>query len=364
MTKNIDEFYNDLGVRESGGNYSSINKYGYLGKYQMGEAAMVDAGYYKKTSRIYNNDWTGQFTGKDGIYNVQDFLNNKQSQENAQKTFKQAQWNQLKAIGADKYIGKEINGVKITQSGLLAAAHLKGPGAVKEYLQSNGKNIPKDAFGTSVESYMKKFADYDVSSITGTPNPINNNNNDLTNKPNLTYNENTPFKLGIEYNNSMQNNSPNLNDLIVNPNNQSQQNTTNPWDNIPMAIPESLKQPEGIPTGHATNFDINQLAQILDLKSWNTPIQQNQSGLSDYANPLTGNKRIYTREDIGAMTSDEFSKLEKEIDAQIQAMNGTMPTDGDLQREAMTSGSVVYVNTYNRSDGTKVKGYYRSRPNY
>lgn len=47
MTKTLNDFYNNLGARESGGNYSSVNKYGYVGKYQMGEAAMIDAGYYK-----------------------------------------------------------------------------------------------------------------------------------------------------------------------------------------------------------------------------------------------------------------------------------------------------------------------------
>ncbi|MBR5555699.1 hypothetical protein IKU74_06795 [bacterium] len=262
MTKTLDEFYNDLGARESGGNYSSINKYGYIGKYQMGEAAMIDAGYYKKASGRYNNDWTGQFTGKDGVYSIEDFLKNKQAQENAQKAFKQVQWEQLKAIGADKYIGKEINGVKVTQSGLLAAAHLKGPGAVKEYLQSDGKNIPRDAFGTSVENYMKKFEGYDVSNVTGIKNDC----------------------------------------------------------------------------------------------------QEDQTSLYGYANPLTGSNHIYTREEVGSMSKEEFAKHEKEIDAQIRVFKGTMPTNKDLELEAKTGGGVVYVNSYTRTDGTEVKGYYRSKP--
>ena len=345
MTKTLNDFYNDLGARESGGNYSSVNKYGYVGKYQMGEAAMVDAGYYKKPSGKYNNDWSGQFTGKDGVYSVQDFLKNKQAQENAQKAFKQAQWNQLKAIGADKYIGKEINGVKITQSGLLAAAHLKGPGAVKEYLQSNGKNIPKDAFGTSVESYMKKFEGYDVSNVTGIKDSKTNDNTskiEPIEKEPLNYNKNAPFELSIQYNNYQQNNLPDLNDLMVNPIEQQIQKT-NLWDIIPMAIPESLRQPSGVPTGQAAN-------------------QSQQSGLFGYTNPLTGSNHIYTREEVGQMSSDEFAKHEKEIDAQTKAFNGTMPTNGDLQQEAMTGGGVVYVNSYTRSDGTKVRGYYRSRP--
>ena len=94
-----------------------------------------------------------------------------------------------------------------------------------------------------------------------------------------------------------------------------------------------------------------------------TPIEQ-QSGLFGYTNPLTGSNHIYTREEVGQMSSDEFAKHEKEIDAQTRAFNGTMPTNGDLQREAMTDGGVVYVNSYTRSDGTEVKGYYRSKPNF
>ena len=163
--KTLQDFLNDLGARESGGNYRAFNKYGYAGKYQMGEAALIDCGYYKKASRNYNNDWSGEFTGKDGVFSIKDFLNNPQAQENAQIIFKKRQWGYLKACGADKYIGKIINGYTVTASGLLAAAHLKGAGAVRQYLVSSGVINPKDAFGTSVESYLKKFAGYDVSSI-------------------------------------------------------------------------------------------------------------------------------------------------------------------------------------------------------
>ena len=163
--KNLEQFLNDLGARESGGNYQAFNKYGFAGKYQMGEMALIDCGYYKKASKKYNNDWTGAFTGKDNVYSIKDFLNNPIAQENAQIIFKKKQWTYLKSVGADKYVGKTINGYKITPSGLLASAHLKGVGSVIKYLKSNGISNEKDAFGTSVENYMKKFAEYDVSKI-------------------------------------------------------------------------------------------------------------------------------------------------------------------------------------------------------
>ena len=47
----------------------AFNKYGYAGKYQMGEMAMIDAGYYIKKGS-FNNDWSGIFTGKDRVYSM------------------------------------------------------------------------------------------------------------------------------------------------------------------------------------------------------------------------------------------------------------------------------------------------------
>ena len=128
-------------------------------------------------------------------------------------------------------------------------------------------------------------------------------------------------------------------------------------------------QNNGKPLGFAADIDINQLAQQLGLQSFNMEIlqqiqPQQNSGFYGYTNPLTGSNHIYTREEVGAMSSDEFAKHEKEIDAQTRAFNGTMPTNSDLQRETLTGGGVVYVNSYTRSDGTEVRGYYRSRPRF
>lgn len=73
--KTYAQYLEDLAARESSGRSDSQNQYGYLGLYQMGEAALIDAGYYKKSSANYNNDWSGKFTGKDGVYSKEDFCN-------------------------------------------------------------------------------------------------------------------------------------------------------------------------------------------------------------------------------------------------------------------------------------------------
>ena len=59
-----------------------------------------------------------------------------------------------------KYVGDTINGIYITESGILAAAHLAGAGNVKKFFR-RGYEF-KDGNGTKMTSYMIMFADYDL----------------------------------------------------------------------------------------------------------------------------------------------------------------------------------------------------------
>ena len=40
----------------------------------MGEMALVDCGYYQKKSCKYNNDWSGNFLGKDCVNSIKDLI--------------------------------------------------------------------------------------------------------------------------------------------------------------------------------------------------------------------------------------------------------------------------------------------------
>ena len=163
--KSYEQFLNDLGNRESGGDYKIINSLGYLGKYQFGKLALIDIGYYGK------NGWTG----KDGVFSKEDFLNNPVIQEKAIREYQNKIWIYIKNSKLDKYIGKEINGIKITTSSLLAGYHLKGIGdsaktieksgnktraGLKAYLQSNGKIDGTDGYKTKISEYIKLFNNY------------------------------------------------------------------------------------------------------------------------------------------------------------------------------------------------------------
>ena len=65
----------------------------------------------------------------------------------------------------EKYEGKIINGIEITESGILAAAHLGGAGSVKNFFKNKGGQHFRDAYGTSLKSYLKAFGGYDLSFI-------------------------------------------------------------------------------------------------------------------------------------------------------------------------------------------------------
>lgn len=78
--------------------------------------------------------------------------------------------------------------------------------------------------------------------------------------------------------------------------------------------------------------------------------------LRGYVNKVNNSNKIYTREDIGAMSQGDYAANEKAIDYQLKTIG--VPTQSDLQNSA----DVVYVHAYTKKDGTKVTDYYRSKP--
>jgi hypothetical protein len=146
--KSFNGFKEAVAFRESGGRYDIISSFGYLGKYQFG----------KSTLKRFN------------IHNMDHFLENPELQEEAFMALCSLnKWILRKEI--EKKVGKKINGIEITESGILAAAHLAGSGNIKQYLRTNGKYRFSDAFGSSMQHYLKKFGGYDTSLIEADKNP-------------------------------------------------------------------------------------------------------------------------------------------------------------------------------------------------
>ena len=55
-------------------------------------------------------------------------------------------------------VGRQINGIEITESGILAAAHLAGPGNVKKFFRKGYEF--HDGNGTKMTEYLVKFSGY------------------------------------------------------------------------------------------------------------------------------------------------------------------------------------------------------------
>ncbi len=140
-------YYDEIAFRESGGKskpldsllrYNTVNSYNYIGKYQMGTAALIEAGFYQgpvyKTNQIYDNSKWSPLAISMGINSVADFLNNPAAQELAIQNYTNSQWNQIVNLGLDRYVGTVVNGTQITTEGLLAGAHLKGVGSLQKFL--------------------------------------------------------------------------------------------------------------------------------------------------------------------------------------------------------------------------------------
>ena len=148
-------FYNALSFKESSWKHNNKNGQ-YLGWFQLGKMALQDTGYMNKY---------GRFTGKDGINSENDFLNNKEVQKSAVKEYHKKLEKQIKAYGLEKYLGKTINGIEITESGMIAGAHLVGTKSLKKFLESNGKDIPKDGNDTPITEYIQNYGGYDLPDI-------------------------------------------------------------------------------------------------------------------------------------------------------------------------------------------------------
>ncbi len=147
-------FLEDLAQRESSGQLDKVNDYGYLGLYQMGEAALIDAGYYQADGTAAN-DWTGTWTGKDGIDSAAEFLASRPAQDAAVAAYHDKQWDYITRFDLDQYAGATVGDIPITASGLIAAAHLGGVGNLRSFLESGGGDVFRDGLGTPITQYYR-----------------------------------------------------------------------------------------------------------------------------------------------------------------------------------------------------------------
>lgn len=154
---------------ESNGKWNVANKYGYMGKYQIGRLALVDLGYdttwikelqnsiYFVSDTIFRKNDT--IVRKSYYFDLSLFPPAKQ-EEVIRKLINKNEKIYLKEH-IDKYVGTKVGGVKITKAGILSASFL-GFGYVDKFLSSNGKVNPSDANGHSIKDRFKYFENYEL----------------------------------------------------------------------------------------------------------------------------------------------------------------------------------------------------------
>lgn len=121
-----------LAERESNFNPEVINAQGYKGLFQFGDDALKDIGM---TTTDYMSDWKNQIDAVIKFTNL--------NRERLRNTLR----------GTN---GKDVDGTKINEWGLLGAAHLGGVGGVNKFL-FKGYN-PADANNTSIKDYLIYFS--------------------------------------------------------------------------------------------------------------------------------------------------------------------------------------------------------------
>jgi hypothetical protein len=142
-------FYAQIGKSESGGNYSAVNSIGYIGKYQFGYPALIDAGLVKRScksnAQLRNpNSWVGG----GGPASLEEFLASRDVQERIMCDNTKRNYNTMCKIGA---ITTEMPSEDV--AGMLAVSHLLGAGGANSWRKGAGG---ADANGTTGDTYFQK----------------------------------------------------------------------------------------------------------------------------------------------------------------------------------------------------------------
>lgn len=157
-----------LTQRESSGDPTKVNQFGYAGLYQFGAPRLADLGVYtpgsgenlaawSKTPANAAGKWTGTFNipGFPDVKTLDDFTANPEAQKAAYGLHQQRTEKEIDDLGLGGYVGQTVGGVPITRDGLRAMVHLAGAEGTRKTLASGGAFNPADANGTTALDYAR-----------------------------------------------------------------------------------------------------------------------------------------------------------------------------------------------------------------
>ena len=143
-TKGLFAFMRHMSKVESDDNHQVVNRYGMMGKYQFSPTTLKGLGFNVTKEQ---------------------FLSDPDLQDEAMIKLIQNNKRELRPV-IRQFSGTVVNGVYVTESGIIAGAHLVGTGGVLSFFYPDkyGHNTV-DGNGTPVELYMKRFAGYNLKNI-------------------------------------------------------------------------------------------------------------------------------------------------------------------------------------------------------
>lgn len=158
-TEDIIKLKETIGKHESGGfsnQYEAFNSLGFIGKYQFGGAALVDAGYCIRGTTNKDLKHAEHWTGKNGVASRDLWFQNPSAQESAMDSNLRMNF---KTLYNKKLLRNDSD--KDHVCGCLMVAHLQGAGGCSQWL--TGHYVKADANGTTCEKYYN----YGHKSLTG-----------------------------------------------------------------------------------------------------------------------------------------------------------------------------------------------------
>lgn len=164
--------------QESGGDYGATTTLGTAsGAYQFTFATLKGLGMVKSgsTPAFGEGEWSGvEWTGKHGINSRADFLASQSAQDAVFSEFTSNNWG---TISSSVPVGDTVNGVPMTQSGALHAAHMLGAGGFNQWAscgyqpqclnmsQASANNMTREQFQAHLMKRVAEGGGYDASMV-------------------------------------------------------------------------------------------------------------------------------------------------------------------------------------------------------
>jgi len=169
IAKSTKQFIDSIAKKESNNNWKAYNEFGYIGKYQFGRSALEEVGHnhvtfndfvenpeiwpeaeqdkamlkYMKIHEKYLSEYINEYAGREIQYHYIDSI----------ETYTEVCLDSISNMDS-------IISIKITKSGIIAAAHLSGVRGVKNFF-NKGLN-PSDKFGTRLTDYLINYAGFNI----------------------------------------------------------------------------------------------------------------------------------------------------------------------------------------------------------